>query len=494
MDFGAIGSFRSGKVMGMRQGSPLLDTVTRLAFVCAVAGASAACSTDAMRFTDTPFTNPFSSSSRVEPQTTASVAPTAAPSSPVQSQALPPVGAVTSSALPPPSAAPARMAAAAPVAASSASGPVGSLPGAKGWTTHGGSTVTAGASDTVKSLSNRYGVPETAIRAANGLTGAAQPAPGAAVLIPVYNASAAAAPNVVAAVPPAARTVAAAPQASVAAAPAQVGKARMKLVQGAQPAATKAVTAATPAAPPPAAVAVAPVKAPSVKVAEVKPAPAKAAEVKPAPAKTAEAKTTDTKATETKTAAVRPAVQVPAITPIPTKPTVTAKADPAGEPVKSLGAGAKQAVVPGAPAATVVEATEATGSIAASAKPSTEFRWPAKGRVISGFGGKGGGSNDGINISLPEGTPVKAAEGGTVAYAGNELKGYGNLVLIRHPDGWVSAYAHNGDLKVKRGDTVSRGQTIATSGASGNVSSPQLHFELRKGSTPVDPMPHLAGT
>jgi murein DD-endopeptidase MepM/ murein hydrolase activator NlpD len=87
---------------------------------------------------------------------------------------------------------------------------------------------------------------------------------------------------------------------------------------------------------------------------------------------------------------------------------------------------------------------------------------------------------------------VKAAEGGVVAYAGNVLKGYGNLVLIRHPDGWVSAYAHNGDIKVKRGDTVARGQTVAVSGQSGNVSSPQLHFELRKGSTPVDPMPHLS--
>jgi murein DD-endopeptidase MepM/ murein hydrolase activator NlpD len=120
-----------------------------------------------------------------------------------------------------------------------------------------------------------------------------------------------------------------------------------------------------------------------------------------------------------------------------------------------------------------------------------EFRWPVRGRVISGFGAKGG--NEGINIAVPEGTPVKAAEGGTVAYAGNELKGYGNLVLIRHDDGWVSAYAHNGEISVKRGDKVKRGQTIAKSGQTGNVSAPQLHFELRKGSTPVDPLPHLAG-
>ncbi len=94
---------------------------------------------------------------------------------------------------------------------------------------------------------------------------------------------------------------------------------------------------------------------------------------------------------------------------------------------------------------------------------------------------------------MPEGTQVKAAESGVVAYAGSELKGYGNLVLIRHPNGFVTAYAHNGDITVKRGDQVTRGQTIAKSGQSGNVSSPQLHFELRKGSTPVDPTNYLAG-
>ena len=94
---------------------------------------------------------------------------------------------------------------------------------------------------------------------------------------------------------------------------------------------------------------------------------------------------------------------------------------------------------------------------------------------------------------MPEGTAVKAAESGVVAYAGNELKGYGNLVLIKHPNGFVSVYANNGEISVKRGDTVKRGQLIAKSGQSGNVSSPQLHFELRKGSTPVDPTEFLAG-
>jgi murein DD-endopeptidase MepM/ murein hydrolase activator NlpD len=94
---------------------------------------------------------------------------------------------------------------------------------------------------------------------------------------------------------------------------------------------------------------------------------------------------------------------------------------------------------------------------------------------------------------VPEGTPVKAAEDGVVAYAGNELKGYGNLVLVRHSNGFVTAYAHTSEILVKRGDAVKRGQVIAKSGQSGNVTSPQLHFEIRKGSTPVDPSQYLNG-
>lgn len=116
------------------------------------------------------------------------------------------------------------------------------------------------------------------------------------------------------------------------------------------------------------------------------------------------------------------------------------------------------------------------------------FRWPVRGRVISEFGAKpDGGHNDGIDLAVPAGTSVLAAENGVVAYAGNELKGYGNLVLIRHANNWVSAYAHNEEILVKRGDKVRRGQVIAKAGATGSVSQPQVHFELRKGSRPVDP-------
>jgi murein DD-endopeptidase MepM/ murein hydrolase activator NlpD len=130
---------------------------------------------------------------------------------------------------------------------------------------------------------------------------------------------------------------------------------------------------------------------------------------------------------------------------------------------------------------------EGTGSL-------PKFRWPANGRVITAFGPTTNGQqNDGINIAVPENTPVKAAEDGVVAYAGNELKGYGNLVLVRHPNGYVTAYAHAKELLVKRGDQVKRGQIIARAGQSGNVNAPQLHFEIRKGASPVDPTKFLSG-
>jgi len=123
-----------------------------------------------------------------------------------------------------------------------------------------------------------------------------------------------------------------------------------------------------------------------------------------------------------------------------------------------------------------------------------QFRAPVRGRVIASFGPKPGGTrNDGVNFAVPEGTGVRAAEDGVVAYSGNELKGYGNLVLIKHSDGYVTAYAHNSELSVKKGDTVRRGQIIAKAGQSGDVSSPQLHFEIRKGSTAVDPSRYVAG-
>ena len=145
------------------------------------------------------------------------------------------------------------------------------------------------------------------------------------------------------------------------------------------------------------------------------------------------------------------------------------------------------------PATSVADVLPATTEAVSAAKAlAGGFIWPVRGQIISGFGGKDGGKrNDGINIRVPRGTPVVAAAAGTVAYAGNELKGFGNLILLRHDQGWVSAYAHNDDILVSRGQAVNRGAPIARAGSSGQVGEPQLHFELRHGAQAVDPAQYL---
>ena len=116
------------------------------------------------------------------------------------------------------------------------------------------------------------------------------------------------------------------------------------------------------------------------------------------------------------------------------------------------------------------------------------MRWPVRGRVIGTYGN---GRNDGIDIAVPEGTPIKAAENGVVIYAGDGLKDFGQTVLLRHADGKVTVYGHTSEIKVSRGDNVRRGQEIARSGMSGNADTPKLHFEVRKDSEPVDPQQFL---
>ncbi len=120
------------------------------------------------------------------------------------------------------------------------------------------------------------------------------------------------------------------------------------------------------------------------------------------------------------------------------------------------------------------------------------FAWPIRGRVVSNFGAKDKGlHNDGINIMAPKGTPVRAVENGVVAYAGNELRGFGNLLLIKHSGGWITAYAHNDSLLVRRGDKVGKGQVISKVGSTGSVTIPQLHFEIRRGKKLYDPKKYL---
>jgi murein DD-endopeptidase MepM/ murein hydrolase activator NlpD len=136
----------------------------------------------------------------------------------------------------------------------------------------------------------------------------------------------------------------------------------------------------------------------------------------------------------------------------------------------------------------IEEAVTQTAAIAPDATGIGRMRWPVRGRVIESYGRSSAGrSNDGIDIAVPEGTPVKAAENGVVIYAGDGLKEFGNTVLVRHEDGLVTVYGHASELKVARGEKVRRGQEIARSGMSGAADLPKLHFEVRKDSTPVDP-------
>lgn len=122
------------------------------------------------------------------------------------------------------------------------------------------------------------------------------------------------------------------------------------------------------------------------------------------------------------------------------------------------------------------------------------FIWPVEGRVLSTFGAKNNGlHNDGVNIAAPRGAPVRAAENGVVAYAGKEIRGFGNLLLIKHEGGLITAYAHNDVVLVARGDKVTRGQVVAKVGTSGGVDTPQLHFEVRQGTRAVDPKKYLPG-
>lgn len=153
--------------------------------------------------------------------------------------------------------------------------------------------------------------------------------------------------------------------------------------------------------------------------------------------------------------------------------------------------------VPVAPETAAPAAPAATSSAAASTAPidqgSGSFGWPIRGRVISNFGDKPNGqANDGLNIAAPLGTQVLAAKDGTVAYAGNELRSFGNMVLVRHPGGMFTVYAHLDQILVTKDAPITKGQVVGTVGQSGGVSEPQLHFEVRRGSNPQDPMKYLS--
>lgn len=418
------------------------------------------CSADtSTRFQDTSFSNPFASRG---PETTGSVQqggyqsnyqqqPRELPqyarprTSPIASAPLPaPVAAVPSSgggrgmaSYAPPSS---------PIETTGSTTPR-SVAATSGWSREGGTTIIVGTADTLDVISKRYNVPSSEILKANGYGGPRVLQPGQQLVIPRRMAHAA---------PPA---LSPAPSTKVAAGlPASVhvvksGDTLMNLsrrnnIAPAQLAAANNIPVTT-----------------QLKIGDKINIPGG------------------------KTVAAAPAPQVVAEAP---KPVVAAPA-PAAKPVAVASAEPQQKARVAAEANDLPEAqSPVKAADATNALPT--FRWPVRGRVITAYGAKTNGKqNDGINVAVPEGTPVKAAEDGVVAYSGNELKGYGNLILVRHSNGYVTAYAHASELMVKRGDTIKRGQVIAKSGQTGEVGSPQLHFEIRKGSSAVDPLQFLNG-
>jgi murein DD-endopeptidase MepM/ murein hydrolase activator NlpD len=157
-----------------------------------------------------------------------------------------------------------------------------------------------------------------------------------------------------------------------------------------------------------------------------------------------------------------------------------------GQALASTGEAAPGSVAKTGPATATPAPIPRPGSFAG------RFTWPVEGRVISGYGPKAGGlHNDGINIAVNRGTTVRAAADGVVAYASDGLAGFGWLLLIKHGDGWVTAYAHNQELLVSRGDTVRQGDPVARAGATGAVDRPQLHFEIRRGRQAMNPTQYL---
>ncbi len=415
--------------------------VSRLALVAALSAGIAGCSSDFSRFAENPWhSKPQASNAAASGEVTGSVRQSA-PSSRVESAALaapapgPTYGGGAGIGTPP--------------ARSEVTGSISPPPRQPAnWSWDGGTAIIVAQGETVESISRRHGVPSSAILQANNMSHAGQLRPGQRLVIPRYNTAAAPAVS--------------APQTRVAGpayAPPASGNTHV-VAPGETIYSLARHYRLTP---------MAIAKANNVglghhlRIGERVVIPGSGAAPRIA-------------------APAQPAPRVAA------RPEIT-------PPIKQQGAPKIAQVEPPASARVATPAADpAPEATPTGSTTSVSFRWPVRGRVIAGFGPKtSGGQNDGINLAVPEGTPIKAAEEGVVAYAGNELKGYGNLVLVRHANGFVTAYAHASELNVKKGEQIKRGQVIGKAGATGNVTSPQLHFEIRKGATPVDPTQYLTG-
>jgi murein DD-endopeptidase MepM/ murein hydrolase activator NlpD len=441
--------------------------VSRLALMAAFAAGLAGCSSDFSRFEGSQWASKPPANNDV----TGSVQP--APSKKVEHAALP-APSYGGSAGVGASQPPARQEVTGSVNTSSY--PRQPAQPAQNWSWDGGTAIIVAQGETLDSIARRHGVPPNAILQANNMTHAAQLQPGQRLVIPRVQQPLAApqiaAPHIA---PPATRVAGPVPAAASNNAhvvapgetiyslgrryhltPMAIAKANNvgldhhlkvgdRVVIPGQAGAPRLAMPAPHAAP------AQPAQRMAAKPQTPAPQPQAVQQQQPAP----------------KMAQVKPAQpQVAQKEPAPTANIVAPAADPLPEPVQ----------------------TGTTGG------PHTSFRWPVKGRVIQAFGPKqGGGQNDGINVAVPEGTPIKAAEDGVVAYAGSELKGYGNLVLVRHANGFVTAYAHASELNVKKGETIKRGQVIGKAGQTGNVASPKVNLVVLMGATRVYRSKYVTG-
>jgi len=457
----------------------LLRVRPRLVVLIAVAAGLAGCSSEATRFNDNRYA---AQSAPPQPAAMSAVAPS-------------PSGTIEQSQLPPPSGASGPVSSA-PDAGFVGGGrsmgmasyqPTAAVPDVTGsaaprrpasqWSWEGGTAIIVVPGETIDIIAQRHGVPADALMQANSLPPGSAVRPGQRLVIPRYNAGS---PAIV---PTASVPTASAPTASVAAA--RPSPAPVAALSPSRPATVTGTSGLHVVASGDTLYKISRIYGRSV------PDLAKANNIEP----TATLKIGDRiviPGGATASAGVKSAPR--AAQPLAAPSAKAAKAAvPKATPAKAAPA-PKQTEQPQQAALVTPSDDTPPPTVTKSTDGAPSFRWPVKGRIIAGFGPKSNGQqNDGINLAVPEGTPVKAAEDGVVAYAGNELKGYGNLVLIRHANGYVTAYAHAKEILVKRGDQIKRGQVIANSGQTGNVDAPQLHFEVRKGPAPLDPMPLLGG-
>ncbi|MBB3543597.1 peptidoglycan DD-metalloendopeptidase family protein [Rhizobium sp. BK399] len=361
----------------------------------------------------------------------------------------------------------------------------GTTPKVSGWSANNAPSVTLRPGESITTLANRYGVPEKEILRVNGFKTAAAAKPGQIILIPTLNGGNAA---------KASAQTADLSKGGHLPQPGKQQEQNVAVVPGANSARDKSIANADSSGKLSAGAGKGPKGAGGTYV------------VKPGDSLAKIAKATGTSIDDLKAAnnlsagsiRIGQELNLPGASRDGMKTaSIPAKAEPkpVAEPASATSTAVAQPATYKAPVATETVDEAAKKEVASAAPEATgigKYRWPVRGAVIAAYGANVNGSrNDGIDISVPQGTPIKAAENGVVIYAGNGLKELGNTVLVRHDDGTVTVYGNADTLSVTRGQKIQRGQTVAVSGMSGSVKQPQVHFEVRKDATPVNPITFL---